>query len=71
MPVEPREINMPASDNNASPEGILRKLLEQARATWGADRTRQIQETLENASRQLSQVANSLPDKETEPGFYQ
>jgi hypothetical protein len=62
---------MPASSNNASPEGILRNLLEQARATWGDDRTRQIQETLETASRQLSQVANSLPDKETEPGFFQ
>jgi hypothetical protein len=59
------------SDANATPEEILRRLLEQARATWGADRTRQIRETLENASRQLSEVSHNLPDRETEPMFFQ
>lgn len=62
---------MPTSNSSASPEEILGKLLEQAKANWGADRAQEIQVTLENASRQLSEVSNNLPDKETEPGFYQ
>ena len=66
-----REINMSTSNSNSSPEDILRQLLEQAKANWGEDRAREIRETLEQASRQLSEVLNNLPDKETEPGFYQ
>jgi hypothetical protein len=62
---------MGTSDSNASPDDILRKLLEQAKANWGPDRAGEIQVTLEDASRQLSEVSNNLPDKETEPGFYQ
>ena len=62
---------MPTSASNATPDDILRKLLEQAKANWGADRAEEIQATLENASTQLAEVTNNLPDKETEPGFYQ
>jgi len=64
-------INMPTYNSNSSPEDILRKLLEQSKAKWGTDRTQEIYLILENASRQLSEVSNNLPDKETEPGFYQ
>ena len=71
IPADPKEINMPTCNSNSSPEDIFRKLLEQAKANWGADRAQEIQVTLENASRQLSEVSNNLPDKETEPGFYQ
>ncbi len=66
-----REINMATLNSNASPEHILRQLLEQAKANWGEDRAKEIRDTLEQASRQLSEVLNHLPDKETEPGFYQ
>jgi len=66
---EPKETNMPAWDSSTSPEEILRKLLELARATWGEERAQEIQATLENASRQLSEVSNNLPDKETERDF--
>jgi len=62
---------MPTANSKASPEHILRKLLAQARANWGADRAQEIEITLEDASRQLSQVSNNMPHKETEPGFYQ
>ncbi len=62
---------MPASNSNASPEDILRRLSEQAKANWGEDRAREIQNSLEQVSRQLSEVLSNLPDKETEPGFYQ
>ena len=62
---------MSTSNSKSSPEDILRKLLEQAKANWGEDRTQEIQVTLEQASRQLAEVLNNLPDKETEPGFYQ
>ena len=66
-----KEIDMSASNSNATPEEIRRKLLEQAKANWGEDRAEEIQVTLESASRQLAEVSNNLPDKETEPGFYQ
>lgn len=62
---------MPTSNSGTSPEEILQRLLELARANWGEDRAQEIWETLENASRQLSEVSGNLPDKETEPGFYQ
>ncbi len=66
-----RGIDMSTSNSNATPDDILRKLLEQAKANWGEDRAEEIQVTLESASRQLAEVSNNLPDKETEPGFYQ
>jgi hypothetical protein len=63
--------DMPHSNSSTSPEEILQKLLEQARANWGEERAQEILATLESASRQLSEVSTHLPDKETEPGFYQ
>ena len=68
---ETRMINMPTSNSNSSPEDILQNLLEQAEKKWGVDRALEIKATLETASKQLSEVSNNLPDKETEPGFYQ
>ena len=61
---------MSTLNSNASPEHILRQLLEQAKANWGEDRAKEIRDTLEQASRQLSDVLSNLPNKETEPGFY-
>ncbi len=58
-------------EDPASPEHILRQLLEQAKANRGEGRAEEIRDTLEQASRQLSEVLSNLPDKETEPGFYQ
>ena len=58
-------------NSNASAEDIFRRLSEQAKAKWGEDRAREIQISLEQVSRQLSEVLSNLPDKETEPGFYQ
>jgi hypothetical protein len=43
---EPKETNMPAWDSSTSPEEILRKLLELARATWGEERAQEIQATV-------------------------
>jgi hypothetical protein len=62
---------MPASKSSTSLEDILRRLLEQARAKWGEEHTQEMQAILESASRQLLEVSSNLPDKETEPGFYQ
>ncbi len=70
-PENKKEINMSTLNANVSPEDIFRRLLEQAKVIWGEDHAREIQVTLEQASRQLSEVLNNLPDKETEPGFYQ
>jgi hypothetical protein len=71
IPADARVINMPTFNSNSSPEDILQNLLEQAEKIWGVDRALKIKTTLENASKQLSEVSNNLPDKETEPGFYQ
>ena len=71
MPADPRVIKMPTFNSNSSPEDILQNLLEQAEKKWGVDRSLEIKATLETASKQLSEVSNNLPDKETEPGFYQ
>ena len=71
MLADAKVINMPTSNSSSSPEDILQNLLEQAEKKWGVDRAREIKATLENASEQLSEVSNNLPDKETEPGFYQ
>jgi len=71
MLTDAKVINMPTSNSSSSPEDILQNLLEQAEKKWGVDRAREIKVTLENASEQLSEVSNNLPDKETEPGFYQ
>ncbi len=65
------ETNMPPLNSSTSPEEILQKLLEQAKANGGEDRAQEIQAILETTSRQLSEVSSNLPDKETEPGFYQ
>ena len=71
IPVDPKVIMMPTSNSNSSPEEILQNLMEQAEKKWGMDRALEIKATLETASKQLSEVSNNLPDKETEPGFYQ
>jgi hypothetical protein len=49
----------------------LQRLLQQARVNWGDDHAQELQSTLENTSRQLSEVSSNLPGKGTEPGFYQ
>jgi hypothetical protein len=61
---------MPTSNSGTSPEEIPQRLFERAKAKWGEERAQEIQATLEDASRQLSEVSGNLPDKETEPGFY-
>jgi hypothetical protein len=62
---------MTAANSNNSLEVILQRLLQQARVNWGDDHAQELQSTLENTSRQLSEVSSNLPGKETEPGFYQ
>ena len=54
-----------------SREAALRQLTEQAKALWGADYAARNTALLEQAAAYVAQIANSLPDTETEPGFYQ
>ncbi len=54
-----------------SAEAALRQLSEQARAVWGAGYVEQNRALLEQAAQYMAEIANNLPDKETEPGFYQ
>jgi len=49
----------------------LRQLTAQAQVLWGADYATQNPALLEQAAAYVAQIANNLPDTETEPGFYQ
>ena len=62
---------MASSKSNPSAEEILRRLSDQAKASLGERRAQEIHTTLHVAAKQLEEVSNNLPDKETEPGFYQ
>lgn len=52
-------------------ETALRQLTAQAQGLWGADYAAQNPALLEQAAAYVTQIANNLPDTETEPGFYQ
>ena len=52
-------------------EMALRQLTAQAQGLWGADYAAQNPALLTQAAAYVTQIANNLPDTETEPGFYQ
>ena len=52
-------------------EETLESLTRQAAARWGESYVEQHGDLLELAARHIVNVANSLPETETEPGFYQ
>ena len=52
-------------------EDTLESLNRQAEARWGEGYTAERQDLLEQAAHYIVNVANSLPETETEPGFYQ
>ena len=54
-----------------SVETLLRQLTEQATARFGADYAQNNQALLRQAAEYAANVANNLPDAETEPGFHQ
>ena len=49
----------------------MESLTRQAELRWGADYVATHGDLLEQAARHMVSVANSLPETETEPGFYQ
>ena len=52
-------------------EETLASLTRQAEARWGEGYAAEHQDLLEQAAQYIVNVANSLPETETEPGFYQ
>ena len=52
-------------------EETLESLTQQAEAWWGEGYVAEHRDLLEQAARHIVNVANSLPETETEPGFYQ
>ena len=54
-----------------SREEILLELTERAQDLWGDDRARVMAASLESASLQLWEIAQKLPVRDVEPGFYQ
>ena len=53
-----------------STETVLTALTGQAKARWGADYAEQNRELLQQAASYVVNIANNLPDAETEPGFF-
>ena len=49
----------------------LESLKQQAELRWGPDYVTEHGDILEQAARHIVNIANSLPDTEIEPGFYQ
>ncbi len=52
-------------------EETLESITRQAEARWGEGYIAEHQDLLELAAHYIVNVANNLPDTETEPGFYQ
>lgn len=52
-------------------EETLEALIQQAEARWGEGYAVRHRDLLEQAARHIVNVASSLPETETEPGFYQ
>ena len=52
-------------------EETLESITRQAEARWGEGYIAEHQDLLELAAHYIANVANSLPETETEPGFYQ
>jgi hypothetical protein len=52
-------------------EETLEFLTRNAEARWGTDYVGEHGDLLAQAARHIVKVANSLPERETEPGFFQ
>ena len=52
-------------------DDVLRTLTEQAIALWGKERANAVSSSLQATARQLVDINHLMPDRETEPGFYQ
>ena len=51
-------------------EEIIQGLTEQAKLLWGEGRAEELKPSLENTASQLLRLAENLPDRDLEPGFY-
>ena len=52
-------------------EELLQDLTARAGAVLGKERAEAIRATLAQTARQLYEVSQTLPERDTEPGFYQ
>ena len=61
---------MTTIDPTPSQEEIAQGLSEQAKRLWGEQRANELQPSLDNTAAQLQRLAENLPDRDVEPGFY-
>lgn len=61
---------MADSVNGPSAADTAKRLNEQAKALFGERRTAELQGSLEDTARILTELRESLPDRGVEPGFY-
>lgn len=61
---------MAGSTVRPSAADTAKQLNDQAKALWGERRTAELQGSLEDTARILTELRESLPDRGVEPGFY-
>lgn len=61
---------MTTSNPTPSQEEIAQGLSEQAKWLWGEQRANELKSSLENTAGQLRRLAENLPGRDVEPGFY-
>ena len=61
---------MASGNPKPTAEDTARQLREQAEALWGERRAAQLQQSIEDTARNLTELRDNLPAKSVEPGFY-
>ena len=61
---------MTTTNPNQTHEEIVQGLVDHAKQLWGAQRANELRSSLESTATQLLQLADNLPDRDVEPGFY-
>ena len=61
---------MVGSTSRPTVADTAKQLTEQAKALWGEKRAAELQGSLEDTARILTELRESLPDGDVEPGFY-
>ena len=61
---------MTTNDPTPSHEKITQGLSDQAKLLWGEVRAEELTPSLENTASQLLRLADNLPERDLEPGFY-
>lgn len=62
---------MAANSPSLSQKEILAAMTDAAKKLWGSHRAEAIRASLESTAHQLEKTGHTLPEPETEPGYFQ